>query len=155
MNKVIGLLFIIFFSFFQSLSHAHVVDEPRYYSQNPEHVVLNGNDVITYYTYHTPQQGLPQYVVEYSGAKWLFINKANMNRFKRNPEMYVPAFGGYSVWAIAHGRVVGGDPEIWKIVDGGLYLFCSEKTRDKWMLERELLNRLAGQNWPAILGQKE
>jgi YHS domain-containing protein len=151
MNKFFRIIIVFTLSIFQLFTLELQASAPRFYTSNLDHVMLNGYDVLSYYTNQRPLKGSPEYQIEYQGTKWYFVNKINMNKFKRNPEMYIPEFGGYSVWAIAHGKLIGGDPEIWKLVEGGLYLFCSERTRTKWMQERELINRLARDNWPAIL----
>jgi hypothetical protein len=39
-----------------------------------------------------------------------------------NPEKYVPAYGGYCAFGISVGKKFIGDPEVWRIVDGRLYL---------------------------------
>jgi len=115
--------------------------------------MLEGYDVISYYTNTRPLRGSFEHEVKYQGVIWQFYNDSNRNKFKKNPGMYIPEFGGYCVWAIAHGRLTGGDPHFWKIVDGRLYFFCSEATMKKWMVQRELINRLARENWPMILEQ--
>jgi len=38
------------------------------------------------------------------------------------PEKYAPAFGGYCVFGVSVGKKFVGDPEVWRLVDGKLFL---------------------------------
>jgi YHS domain len=60
------------------------------------------------------------------GATWYFASAENRDRFAADPERYVPQYGGYCAWAVAHGYTAKIDPEAWKIVDGKLYLNYSK-----------------------------
>jgi len=150
-NKFLIIICVLFC--FLSIGSDLRANAPSFYTTNPEKIMLDGYDILTYYTNSYPLKGAPEYQVEFQGVKWHFTSKTNMNKFQRNPGMYVPEFGGYCVWAIAHGRLTGGLPNIWKIVDGRLYLFCSESSKEKWMKQRELIIRFAQENWPEILNQ--
>lgn len=42
--------------------------------------------------------------------------------FEVNPQKYLPAYGGYCAYGLGVGKKFVADPEVWKIVDGKLYL---------------------------------
>jgi len=49
------------------------------------------------------------------------------------------------------GRIARADPTIWKIVEGRLYLNCSEAVKTMW--ERDIPGYIekANKNWPHLL----
>jgi glycine/D-amino acid oxidase-like deaminating enzyme len=50
------------------------------------------------------------------GAKVVLI------AFKADPEGYAPRYGGYCAYAVSHNDTAEGDPKVWSIVGGKLYL---------------------------------
>lgn len=126
---------------------------PRIYTENPDRIALEGYDVITYFTQGKPLMGDPKYEMEWEGAKWHFRSQFNLNKFAKNPRQYAPQYGGYCPWAIANGRLTGGIPTLWRIVDGKLYLLCSDEAMEKWNKALWRVNRQADQYWPAILNK--
>jgi len=49
------------------------------------------------------------------------------------------------------GRIAKADPTIWKIVEGKLYLNCSQNIKRKW--EQDIPGHIekANKNWPGVL----
>ena len=112
-----------------------------------ENVAIKGVDTVAYFTAETVVQGNPQYEFVWNGAKWLFSNPENLERFKQNPEKYAPQFGGYCSWAVSHGYTADGDPNAWKVVDGKLYLNYNQKVKEKWEAEQQKLIQDGEKNW--------
>jgi len=59
---------------------------------------------------------------EYNGATWAFASEANRAKFLADPSKYAPAYDGHCAYGIAQGGKVPGNPNLWRIVDGKLYL---------------------------------
>ncbi|MEM9099370.1 MAG: YHS domain-containing (seleno)protein [Pseudomonadota bacterium] len=114
---------------------------------------LKGYDVVSYFTQARPSKGNPALMVEWKGAKWLFATPANRDRFAANPEKYAPQYGGYCAWAIAQGdgRPVGINPEIYKVVDGKLYLNLNMNVHEQWLDKQALFITKGNENWPDAL----
>lgn len=110
-------------------------------------LAIGGFDAVAYFASDGTAKGDPKYQLVWNGAKWLFSNAENLERFRQDPEAYAPQFGGYCSYAVSKGYTADGDPEAWKIVDGKLYLNYSKKVRDMWE-ENEAANIEKGKtNW--------
>jgi hypothetical protein len=94
-------------------------------------VGAQGYDLVSYHT-GKPQRGNGLNVAVYKDVSYIFINEENKKTFEADPEKYIPAYGGYCAYGIAAGKKFDTDPEVWKIVDGKLYLNTSPKFHEKW-----------------------
>ena len=67
--------------------------------------VLNGFDVVEAFKNKTGlisnYIGNQKFTQEYLGYKFLFINQENAEKFKRNPERYIPKYGGFCAWSVS------------------------------------------------------
>lgn len=71
------------------------------------------------------QEAIPGHAnitAEYNGATWAFSSEENRAKFLANPAKYAPAYDGHCAFGIAQGGKVPGNPNLWRIVDGKLYL---------------------------------
>jgi hypothetical protein len=67
--------------------------------------------------------------------------------FDQSPERYLPQFGGYCASGISYGIPWGGDADTWKIIDGKLYIFGGQGSKDAWELDEPTNLALANQYW--------
>lgn len=95
-------------------------------------VALEGYDTVAYFTEGKAVQGNEDYSLQWNGFTWYFASEKNRDLFAATPEKYAPQYNGYCSWGMTEGRKVLTDPEIWKIVDGKLYLNCSKEAQEKW-----------------------
>lgn len=91
-----------------------------------------GYDVVSYFTENQPVKGQKKFTTEWMGSEWQFSSQENLDKFKADPVAYAPRFGGYCSWAMANGYTASGDPKVWKIVDGRLYLNYNKKVQKDW-----------------------
>ena len=96
-------------------------------------VAVQGYDVVTYQTDGKPQQGNGNHLTTHKGVTYIFVNEANKKMFESNPDKYLPAYGGYCAYGVAVGKKFVGDPEIWEVVDGKLYLNLDNKIKGIWV----------------------
>ena len=79
------------------------------------------------------------------------LSQANLDVFKKSPEKFEPAYGGWCAYAMGNtGEKVEIDPETYKIVEGKLYLFYNAyftNTLPKWNKEEKSLKTKADKNW--------
>jgi YHS domain-containing protein len=90
---------------------------------------IDGYDPVAYISEGRPTTGRECCEIVWQGAAWRFISEANMALFRDNPERYAPQLGGYDPVAVMAGRAVEGNPQIYRLRDGNLYLFVSEESR--------------------------
>lgn len=109
-----------------------------------------GYDVVSYHTNKRPVRGSGHFVAEFDGATYLFASKKNKETFSSNPGKYVPAYNGYCAFGVAMGKKFAGDPEVWRLVDGVLYLNIDTNIQDRWLANVSGLIEQADNNWKDI-----
>ena len=72
----------------------------------------------------------------------------NLQRFKADPEKYLPQYGGYCAYAMSLDRIADIDPYRWAIVGGKLYLNNGFIAQDLWSLNKSGNIVSADRNWP-------
>jgi hypothetical protein len=78
---------------------------------------------------------------------WHFMTRENRDLFVKSPEKYAPQYDGWCAWAMTESRKAVTDPEVWKIVDGKLYLQCSVSAMEKWSKDIPGNIKKADENW--------
>jgi hypothetical protein len=91
-------------------------------STTPEHVAIQGYDVVSYFTDGKPVKGSSDISVPFEDSKWQFANMSHKEMFAANPDRYLPQYGGLCAGGMAMGVSVPANPENWVIVDGKLYM---------------------------------
>ena len=74
----------------------------------------------------------------------------NLNSFSKNPDKYVPQYGGYCAYGMSEGHKAPTDPDAWTIVDGKLYLNYNKDVRTKWREDEKGRIDKADKNWPEL-----
>ncbi|QUL38835.1 YHS domain-containing (seleno)protein [Erythrobacter sp. JK5] len=107
---------------------------PIYTQSKGDTLAVRGFDVVSYFTGDgVPVEGVADYTVRYEGFDYRFANEDNAKTFVADPAKYAPAYGGYCAWAIgANDALAPGDPNVYEIVDGTLYLNFSEDVQGRW-----------------------
>ncbi|MEL6737484.1 MAG: YHS domain-containing (seleno)protein [Pseudomonadota bacterium] len=107
---------------------------PVYRKAKQDTLAVSGFDVVSYFTGEgDPVEGSEDFTVRYQGFDYRFASEENAQTFIADPAKYAPAYGGYCAWAIgANDALAPGDPNVYKIVDGTLYLNYSEGVAEKW-----------------------
>jgi YHS domain-containing protein len=113
-------------------------------------VGAGGYDVVSYFK-GGPKQGSATFTASYNGAKWYFTSAENMKTFQASPAKYAPAFGGYCAYAVANGVTAKGDPRLWKIVGGRLYLNLNKAAQSRWNADIPGNIASGNANWPKVL----
>ena len=111
---------------------------------------VRGTDVVAYFIDGKAVPGSPQFSHRWNGADWHFASAANRDAFAADPAKYAPQYGGYCAFAVSSNYVYDADPEIWKIVDGKLYLNYNRIARFRW--EQDIPGRIkkADEYWPKL-----
>lgn len=99
------------------------VDETNY--------ALSGYDPVAYFSLEQVPVGQKQpeavpgsasITAEYNGSTWAFSSEANRDKFLADPAKYAPQYDGHCAYGISQGGKVPGNPNLWRIVDGKLFL---------------------------------
>ncbi|MBA5778517.1 YHS domain-containing protein [Stappia sp. F7233] len=113
-------------------------------------LALRGVDPVSYFTAGHPVDGKVDIVSVYNGATYRFASEDNKKAFDADPAKYAPQFGGYCAYGMALGLKFDGDPELWKIVDGKLYLNLSPKVVELWSEDTATKIHDADGNWTKV-----
>ncbi len=109
-----------------------------------------GYDLVSYHTGEKPVRGDGKNVAVLDGTTYLFASEENKKAFERDPERYLPAYGGYCAFGVAINKKFIGDPEVWKIVDGTLYLNLDKNIQSNWNQDIQGNITKADWNWTGI-----
>ena len=113
-------------------------------------VGVEGYDLVTYHTSKRPLRGNGNNAAEYKGTTYLFTSEENRNEFEKNPEKYLPAYGGWCAYGVAVGKKFTADPEVWEIVNGKLYLNLDNSIKNLWIKDTTGYIKKADDNWTMI-----
>jgi YHS domain-containing protein len=120
---------------------------------------VSGYDTVSYFDLQQSAVGAPQasplpgkanITTEYNGAKFAFATEENRTRFLANPAMFAPQYDGHCAFGIAKGGKVPGNPKLWRIVDGKLYLNIKDTVVSQW--EEDIPGNLkqSEKNWTKL-----
>ena len=110
-------------------------------------VMLKGADVVAYFVSNKFQQGLPQFSSRYEDISFRFASAENKALFDKQPTKYLPEFGGYCANGIVYGIPWGGDADTWKMIDGKLYIFGGQASKDGFEIDEKKNLALAEAYW--------
>ena len=151
MTRTFTLLRAVAATLLLSLSATAAADKDPVYTSLFSNTALKGYDAVAYFTESAPVKGDDDFAYEWNGAKWLFSSAENRDAFVADPERYAPQYGGYCAWAVSQGYTASGDPKVWAIVDGKLYVNYDKKIGERWQQDTAGFIEAADENWPRVL----
>ena len=134
---------------------------PQYVDQSG--FAVSGYDVVAYWDLKQAPVGQAQpkavpgktaFTATYNGAKWAFASAANRDRFVKDPAKFAPAYDGHCAYGVAVGGKVPANPNLWRIVDGRLYLNITRNVVGFW--EKDVPGHItkANENWSGLESNK-
>lgn len=118
-------------------------------------VALGGFDPVAYFPEGGGKaaKGFVKRDLKHNGVTYRFASDANRDRFKANPEKYIPAFNGWCAWAMSElNAKVDVEPTAYEIYKGKLYVFYDHadlNTRELWLKSPDAMVARANTNWKA------
>jgi YHS domain-containing protein len=112
-----------------------------------DRLLLKGADVVAYFTDGRYVQGVPAHKSVYEGVTFRFASPEHKALFDKEPAKYLPQFGGYCANGIVYGIPWGGDADTWRIIDGKLYIFGGQASKDAFELNVPGNVQLANKYW--------
>ncbi|WP_299499655.1 YHS domain-containing (seleno)protein [uncultured Roseobacter sp.] len=126
---------------------------------DPTGFAVSGYDVVAYFDLEQNPVGSAQpaavpgdkdITATYNGATFAFSTEANKAEFEANPEKYLPQYDGHCAYGVAKGGKVPGNPNLWRILDGKLYLNITENVVGFWEEDIPGNIQLSEANWVNI-----
>lgn len=110
-------------------------------------IAIQGYDPVAFHNARKPVKGDPSISEEAIGYKFLFASEENKALFKKDPEKYIPAFGGYCAFGVALGVYFPVEIDTWDMVDGRVFFQFSQAIKDLFNKDREANLAKATANW--------
>ena len=110
-------------------------------------VMLKGADVVAYWTMNKYVQGKPEISSRYEGVNFRFSTAEHKALFDKEPKKYLPEYNGYCANGIVYGIPWGGDADSFRMINGKLYMFGGQGSRDGWDLDVPRNLALAEKYW--------
>lgn len=114
-------------------------DEPREalkeYNLERNRLGLKGYSPVSYIEKKKAEKGGKDHTYTYRGVTYRFTSARQIETFRKDPEKYEPAYGGWCAWAMKTGDKADFNPKAFKIVDGRLLVFYDGlfgDTLEKW-----------------------
>lgn len=109
-------------------------------------VGAGGYDLVSYHE-GEPMRGSGFHQSTYDGVTYLFSSEKNQKKFEKDPQMFLPEYGGYCAMGVAMGKKLPGDPTVWKIRNGELYFNVNEDIQQKWKKDIDKNITTANKKW--------
>ncbi|AOW15776.1 hypothetical protein LPB72_03105 [Hydrogenophaga crassostreae] len=110
-------------------------------------VMLKGADVVAYFSDGRFEQGQARFKSVYEGVTFHFASAGRKTRFDQSPAAFQPQFGGYCADGLVYAIPWGGDADTWKMIDGKLYIFGGQASKDAFELDEARNVALAQKYW--------
>jgi YHS domain-containing protein len=112
-------------------------------------VAIGGYDTVSYHD-GAPTAGEARINHFWNGAIWFFSSAENRDKFAADPARYAPAYDGYCSWAASQGYKAPGDPTVYQVVDGTLYVQVHPRAQELWQADIPAHIAAGDENWPRI-----
>lgn len=123
---------------------------------------ISGYDAVAYFNLPQSDVGMAQphavpgkasITAEYNGATWAFASEENRDMFVADPAKYAPKYDGHCAFGVAKGGKVPANPNLWRIVDGELYLNITPAVVGFWNTDISGNITTAEGNWSGLEGK--
>ena len=112
-----------------------------------KHLMLFGHDVVAYFTESKHRKGDPAIKSVIDNVTFRFATPQHKALFDKEPSKYIPQYNGYCANGIVYGIPWGGDADSWRIINGKLYNFGGQDSRDGFYVDLPRNIALADKYW--------
>jgi len=95
-------------------------------------VMLRGYDPVSYFQGAQPRRGDAALAYRHRHGTYFFADRANLDRFRAEPDRYAPQYGAFCAKGVAYAIRAGGDPLVYEVRDGRLFIFAVPYAREFW-----------------------
>ena len=116
-------------------------------------IALRGYDPVAYITIGAPVVGDAALTMTHNGATYRFANSAHLLAFAADPDRYAPGYGGFCQMGAALGKKLDGDPAVFRVANGRLYLYVNQDAMAAFLGDVPTNTVKADTNWPLIMNK--
>lgn len=118
-------------------------------------IALEGYSPVSYLDLGLAQKGSKNFKSKYHEVVYYFTSAEQKSTFDKNPEKYLPQYGGYCAFGVYIGAKFRVDPNKFIVKDGKYFLFLYNlevDAKEKWLAENNhnQLVSTADANWPKL-----
>lgn len=118
-------------------------------------IALQGYSPVSYLDLGLAQRGNKTYKSEHEKVTYYFTSQEQKATFEKNPNRYVPQYGGYCAFGCYAGAKFRVDPTKFIVKDGKYFLFLNNVELDAkqlWLAEKDhkKLKGIADTNWTKL-----
>lgn len=115
-------------------------------------IALQGYSPVSYLDLGLAQKGVKEHKSEYEKVVYYFTSAEQKSTFDKNPEKYLPQYGGYCAFGVYAGAKFRPDPNKFIVKDGKYFLYLYNLELDAqqlWLNEKDhqKLVMKANENW--------
>jgi YHS domain-containing protein len=114
-------------------------------------IAVGGYDPVAFFTDSKPIKGSPSIATRYQGATYLFATTEHKSLFEGNPDKYVPQYGGFCAYGVAHGGLAPVEISTWQVRNGKLYLNKNSEIRTMFDADFGGNVAKAEKTWPGLV----
>lgn len=133
-----------------SRSTAKTAEMSPLYNLDAENNILQGHDVVEYFENRQSVKGKQEFVAQFGHANFLFSSQENKDKFQKNPTAYIPQNGGYCTFGVVVKKKFDGNPNVWLIENGKLFVFLNEEVKTKFQNDLTGNLKKVEENWQLI-----
>ncbi len=112
-------------------------------------LAISGYDAVSFFN-SKPTRGDAEHSFKHDGVTYIFSSAVNQEVFAKNPQKYIPAYGGYCAYGVSLGKKFQIDPLAYEVNQKTLYLLLNGATKKVWEQNKEKNITAADNNWPII-----
>lgn len=125
------------------------------YNIDDSSIALQGYSPVSYLDLGLAQRGVKDFKSTYNEVVYYFTSAEQKSTFDKNPEKYLPQYGGYCAYGVYIGAKFRVDPNKFIVKDGKYFLYLYNLEVDaeqKWLAENNhnQLVATANANWKKL-----
>ena len=146
---------IVFVAFFAFLSLNLFAQDNKANNIDDSNIALQGYSPVSYADLGLAQKGVKEFKSEYKKVIYYFTSAEQKTTFDKNPEKYLPEYGGFCAFGIYAGAKFRTDPNKFINKDGKYYLYLYNLELDAQQLwidanDHNGLVTKADENWKKL-----
>jgi YHS domain-containing protein len=110
-------------------------------------IALQGYDPVAFHVQGKAVKGDPYIAAEALGYKFLFASEEDKAAFLKDPQKYLPAYGGYCAFGVTLGVFFPVEIGTWEMYEGRLVLQYNEAIKAKFAEDKTANHRKAAAKW--------
>jgi YHS domain-containing protein len=121
---------------------------------NDRDLMLRGYDPVSYFEGVAPRAGLAALTARFEYGTYRFASPENRARFQADPARFAPQYGAFCAKGVSYAIRAGGDPLVYEVRDGRLFIFAVPYARDFWRTDPVDMMTKADHYWKTELADR-